>query len=47
MDKLRRWNAPQQPPKPEVLPIGEWLHWTICRDNKIVNEVTRWPNVEF
>jgi hypothetical protein len=44
MDQMRRWSGQA---KPEVLPIGEWLHWVICRQGVIVNEVTRWPNVEF
>lgn len=44
MDKLRRWTGQE---KPAVLPLGEWLVWIVCRDNRIVNEITRYPNVEF
>lgn len=44
MDTMRRWTGQQ---KPEVLPLGETLVWMICRRGEMVNEVTRWPNVEF
>lgn len=44
MDQMRRWTGQEKPP---VLPIGEWWVWTIVRDNRMVNQVNRWPNVEF
>lgn len=44
MDTMRRWTGQQ---KPEVLPLGETLVWMICRKGEMVNEVVRWPNVEF
>lgn len=41
-------SLPKLAPVPlVVLPIGEWWVWTIVRDNRMVNQVNRWPNVEF
>lgn len=44
MDRMKRWSGQE---KPEVLPVGTRLVWTIARANKIVNQVERWPDMEF